>query len=84
MSDARSTRLKESEPQTTELREGLKYLVLGEDRPLGFEKVLMHSIETLGPKNGKGHLKGSSSEKGIKLSFKPPKVKYVEEKEEDS
>ena len=70
-SNARSTLLKEFEPQTIELQEVLKYLGLGEDRPLGFEKVPIHSIKTPSLENGKGHLKESSTERWINPSSEP-------------
>ena len=73
--DTRSNTLKESEARTTKLREGWKDLGLGEDRSLCFEKVMIHSTNTLGPENGKGHLIESSSERCIKLSSEPRKSK---------
>lgn len=64
----------------TKLREGLKDLGLGEDRPPGFEKVSIHFTETSGPENGKGHLEKSPSKKCIKPSFDPRKSKMQSQK----
>lgn len=46
---------------------------LGENRPPGFEKVMIHSTKTSGPENGKGYLEQSSAERCIKPSFEPGK-----------
>lgn len=49
----------------------VKNLGLGENIPLGFEKVLINFFETQGSEKGKGHLEGSSFERGTKPSSEP-------------
>ena len=58
---------KESNPLKTESRKELKYLGLGGDTSLGFEKVQIVPIETR-PELDKCHPKESSYVEGIKPS----------------